>query len=212
MIVASDPGAVALVVTSVWLGASPEPEVEALRSTVALPVPVETFDRSGAAPADPDPTVTVVDGTLAVAVVPVVVTVVVGAATVVVVPSVASEPEDVDAVTVVGLTSTVPVLETVADVVVPLIVSEVPVVDVLAVAVVLPLPFGSFTVMVVSSGGGSARAVRGPAIEIAAAMTATARVRIAAFMFSSPVHGSRCARGTRPGAPPARTRAGSRDR
>jgi hypothetical protein len=45
----------------------------------------------------------------------VVVTVAVGAATVVVVPSVETEPDEVDAVTVVGLTWTVPVLETLAD-------------------------------------------------------------------------------------------------
>jgi hypothetical protein len=145
-----------------------------------VPLPVETFERSGDDTPGTAPIVTVVCGTLASTTVPVVVTVADVGATVVVVPVVDTAVGDVVTVAVVGESSTVPVLDTVTDVVVPLVLA-------------LVLPLESLALMVVSSGGGSARATRGPAIEIAVAMTATARVRIAAFMVSSPVHRSWCA-------------------
>jgi hypothetical protein len=178
--VASESGAVRLVLALVWLGASPDPDVERLRSAVAAPLPVETFERFGEDPPDTAPTVTVVVGTLAVAVVPVVVAVTVGADSVVVVPSVVTEPEDVVAVTVVSVTETVPVLDTVVDVLALLTVVVVPgeadgAVTLVATQVVAPA--ASMTA-VCPSGQVSARVVAGPAIDRATVNSATANVRI----------------------------------
>jgi hypothetical protein len=185
--------------------------VPALAASVGLPLPVEGIERSGAVTVGAPPTVTVVAGTLAVAVVPVVVTVVVGAATVVVVPFVETEPDEVDAVTAVGLTWTVPVLERLADavasvtlavvpvadavgavveveaVVLELLVVTAPVLEVPLVVTVAELPlFGSLTVTVWSSGGGSAKATSGAAIERAIAITPAAMLRFARSMSQLP--------------------------
>jgi hypothetical protein len=153
MAVAPEPGVVRLVLALVALGASPDPDVDRLRSAVEVPLPVEMLERSGEDTLGADPTVTVACGTLAVAVVPVVVAVTVGAATVVVVPLVDAEPPDVVTVAVVGVTSTVPVLETVTDVLV------------------------SPTVIGPSSGPGSASARTGHDADSAAVRSATAKGR-----------------------------------
>jgi len=183
--VASESGAVRLVLAVVSLGASPDPEVETPRSTVASPLPVETFERSGEDPPDAVPTVTVVCGTLALADVPVVVAVTDGAATVAVVPLVETDPLVVVTVAVVSVTVTVPLLSRVVDTLASLTLAVVSVDDAvgaLAVVVTVVLPLGSLTTIGSGVGPGSAKATLGPLAVSAAVSTATATVRINAFI------------------------------
>jgi len=173
------------VLAVVSLGASPDPEVETPRSTVASPLPVETFERSGEDPPDAVPTVTVVCGTLALADVPVVVAVTDGAATVAVVPLVETDPLVVVTVAVVSVTVTVPLLSRVVDTLASLTLAVVPVDDtvgVLEVVVTVVLPLGSLTTIGLSRGPGSARATSGPATDSAVASSVTAKVRFAPFI------------------------------